>query len=98
MGGGQFKQAVKQIIEAESQPIKQLEAHKAKEQARLKLFQEFKTKFAGMDKAISDLSNFQTFREFKVDLGDGQNQASVTVDKNKAQPGSYKIEVSDLAA
>jgi flagellar hook-associated protein 2 len=98
IGGGQFKQAVKQIIEAESQPIRQLEAHKAKEQSRLKLFQEFKTKFAGMDKAISDLSNFQTFREYKVDLGDGANQASVTIDKTKAQPGSYKIQIDELAA
>jgi flagellar hook-associated protein 2 len=98
MGGGQFKQAVKQIIEAEGQPIRQLEAHKAKEQSRLKLFQEFKTKFAGMDKAIQDLSNFQTFREFKVDLGDGQNFASVTIDKTKAQPGAYKIQIDDLAA
>lgn len=98
MGGGQFKQAVKAIIEAEGQPIRQLEAHKAKEQARLKLFQEFKSKFSGMDKAISDLSDFQKFRELKVDLGDGATQASVTVDKNKAQPGSYSIQIDQLAA
>jgi flagellar hook-associated protein 2 len=98
MGGGQFKQAVKAIIEAESQPIRTLEAHKAKEQSRLKLFQEFKSKFQGMDKAIQDLTNFQAFREYKVDLGDGQNLASVTVDKSKAQPGAYKIEINDLAA
>jgi flagellar hook-associated protein 2 len=98
MGGGQFKQAVKSIIEAEGQPIRQLEAHKAKEQERLKLFQEFKGKFAGMDKAIAELSNFQSFRELKVDLGDGQAYAAVTIDKTKAQPGTYKIQIDDLAA
>jgi flagellar hook-associated protein 2 len=98
MGGGQFKQAVKSIIEAEGQPIRQLEGHKAKEQQRLKLFQEFKAKFAGMDKAIADLNNFQSFRELKVDMGEGQTLASVTLDKSKAQPGTYKIQIDDLAS
>jgi flagellar hook-associated protein 2 len=98
MGGGQFKQAVQQIIEAERQPIHQLEARKAQEDARLKLFQEFKGKFQGLDKAISELTSFKKFRELKSDLGDGANIASVTVDKDKAQPGSYNLEVTQLAA
>lgn len=98
VGGGQFKQEVKNIIEAESQPIKQLEARKAREEARLKLFQEFKGKFTGIDKAINEISSFNKFRELKVDLGDGASLASVTVDKEKAHPGVYKIEVEELAA
>lgn len=97
VGGGQFKQAVKQIIEAESQPIKQLEGRKAREDARLKLFQEFRGKFAGIDKAIGELSTFSKFRELKADLGDGANIASVTIDKEKAQPGTYEIKVEQLA-
>lgn len=97
VGGGQFKQAVKQIMEAESQPLKQLEARKAREDARLKLFQEFKGKFAGVDKAIAELSSFNKFRELKADLGDGANIASVTIDKDKAQPGTYEITVEQLA-
>jgi flagellar hook-associated protein 2 len=98
VGGGQFKEAVRQIIEAESQPIKVLEARKAKEDARLKLFQEFKTKFGGLDKAISEIATFSKFRELKVDLGDGGNLVSVTLDKDKAEPGVYNIEIDDLAA
>jgi flagellar hook-associated protein 2 len=97
IGGGQFKQAVKAIIEAESQPIKQLEARKATEETRSKLFQEFKAKFAGVDKTLQDLSNFRQFRELKVDLGDGANVAAVTVDKNVAEPGTYQIGVEQLA-
>ena len=97
IGGGQFKQAVKQIIEAESQPIHQIEAHKAKEQARLKLFQEFKGKFSGVDKAVSELASFNKFRELKIDMGDGTNLAQVTVDKEKAQPGTYNITIDELA-
>ncbi|MDR3608843.1 MAG: flagellar filament capping protein FliD [Oligoflexia bacterium] len=98
MGGGQFKQAVQQIIEAESQPIKQLQARKAQEDTRLKLFQEFKTKFQGLDKALGELSSFRSFRELKADLGDGSALASVTIDKDKASPGNYQVEINQLAA
>src|SRR5262249_2041134 len=97
IGGGQFKQAIKQIMEAESQPVKQLEARKTQEESKLKLFQDFKTRFGGLTKALSEIGNFKTFRELKVDMGDGQNLASVTVDKDKAELGSYDIEVTELA-
>lgn len=95
--GGQFTQAIKQIMEAERQPVKQLESRKAKEEARLKLFGEFKSKFAGFDAAVSQFSNFNRFKEYKVDLGDGANLVGVTIDKEKVQPGSYEIEVAQLA-
>lgn len=97
VGGGQFKAAVQQIMEAERQPVHQLEQRKATEQAKLKLFQDFKTRFAGLDKALGELADFRKFREFKVDLGDGSNIVSATVDKDRAQPGTYDIEVKELA-
>jgi flagellar hook-associated protein 2 len=97
IGGGQFKQAVKAIVEAESQPIKALEGRKAQEQARQKLFGEFKSKFMGIDKSLQELSDFKKFRELKVDVGDGANVAGVTVDKDRAEPGVYQIQVDQLA-
>ncbi len=98
IGGGQFKQAVQQMIEAEKQPIKNLEARKAKEDTRLKLFQEFKSKFSGFDKVLNEISSFKKFRDLKVDLGNGENQVSVTIDKGKAEPGQYLIKIDELAA
>jgi flagellar hook-associated protein 2 len=98
MGGGQFKQAVAAIIEAEGQPIKQLQAHKAQQEARLKLFGEFKGKVSALDKALEDLGTFRKLRELKSDLGDGATLAGVTVDKEKATAGSYQIEIDQLAA
>ncbi len=98
MGGGQFKQAVKQIIEAESQPIKAVEARKATEESKLKLFQDFKSKFQGLDKVLAEISNFKKFRELKAELGDGESLMSVTLDKEKAEAGSYQIEIQELAA
>lgn len=97
VGGGQFKQAIQKIIEAESQPITSLNARKGKEEARMKLFQEFKGKFNGFDKTLTDLSTFHKFRELKVDLGDGEKLASVTVDKETAEPGRYELKVNQLA-
>ncbi len=98
MGGGQFKQAVAQLIEIEGQPIKAMQGRKAKEEMRMKLFQEFKTKFSGLDKALNEMTTFRKFRELKVDLGDGTNLVNVTVDKDKAETGQYQLEVSQLAA
>ncbi|MBC7385912.1 MAG: flagellar filament capping protein FliD [Cryobacterium sp.] len=95
--GGQLSSALKAIIEAERQPIKQLEVRKGKEEQRMKLFQEFKGKFANFDRTLSEFSDFNKFKEFKVDLGDGANNLSVTIDKTKVQPGSYDIEIASLA-
>jgi flagellar hook-associated protein 2 len=88
---------VKQIIEAESQPIRQLEKRKQVEEAKVKLFQDFKSKFSGVDKALGEVGTLNKFREFKVDMGDGANFVSVTMDKDKVQPGNYEIQVDQLA-
>ncbi len=98
VGGGQFKQAAQSLIDIESQPLKALGARKTKEEARLKLFQEFKTKFNGFDKLLEEISSFRKFRELKADLGDGSNLASIVIDKEKAEPGQYSIQVDQLAS
>lgn len=97
VGGGQFKQLVKQVIEAERAPVKQLESRKTREEAKIKLFQDFKSKFNNIQKSIDDISSMKKLREFKVDLGDGSSQMSITIDKEKAEPGTYEIEVDKLA-
>lgn len=98
VGGGQFKAAAQQIIEAESQPLKAMNARKGKEEARLKLFQEFKSKFGNLDKLIGEIATFRKFRELKVDLGDGVDLMSATVLKEVAEPGQYEIQIDELAA
>ena len=97
IGGGQFKAALQQIMESERQPIKTLEARKAHEEARMKLFQEFKTKFSELNTVLDDFKDFRKFRELKVDLGNGKDLISVTLDKERAQPGSYTLEIDALA-
>src|SRR6476659_5963290 len=98
MGGGQFKQVVATIIEAERQPIKAMEGRKQIEQAKLKLFQDFKGKVSGLGKTVDEISSLTKLREYKIDYGDGDHIASVTVDKEKVKPGTYEIQVDQLAA
>jgi flagellar hook-associated protein 2 len=97
VGGGQFKLALQQIMELERQPVKILEKKKTNEDAKLKLFQEFKNKFSGLDRSLEELSNFKNFRELKAELGDGASMMSVTIDKDKASTGSYTMKINQLA-
>jgi flagellar hook-associated protein 2 len=97
MGGGQFKEAIKQIMEAERQPLKQLETRKGREEAKMKLFQDFKGKFANFDNTLVQFTNFRKFREIKAEMGDGDKLIGVSIDKEKAVPGSYQVEVLQLA-
>ncbi len=97
IGGGQFQAAIKAIIEAESQPIKNMQAQKAREETKLKLFNEFKQKFSGFDKTLAEFTDFRKFRELKVDLGDGKGFVEVSIDKERAVPGTYSLQVDQLA-
>ena len=98
MGGGQLKQALNAIIESEKQPINALTKRKDAEQAKLKLFGEFKSKYGTLQSAVDSLSGQKKFRELKAELGDGDKMMSVTIDKDKAQIGSWEVEVRELAS
>ncbi len=97
MGGGQFKQALNAIIEAEKVPIKSLEKRKQTEESRLKLFGEFKGKFTGLQTALDSMIGFNKFKELKAELGTGSTIMDVSIDKEKANVGSWEVEVKELA-
>ncbi len=97
MGGGQFKSAMNAIIEAEKQPIKALEKRKEHENARLKLFGDFKTKFNTLRSSLSSVIGFNKFKELKAELGDGGQFMTVNIDKEKANVGSWDVEIKELA-
>lgn len=97
MGGGQFKQALNAIIEAEKAPIKTLESRKQVEQSRLKLFGEFKSKFAGLQGTLNSAIGYNKFKELKAEVGEGKDLIEVTLDKEIANAGSWEIEVKELA-
>jgi flagellar hook-associated protein 2 len=97
MGGGQFKSAMNAIIEAEKQPIKALEKRKENENAKLKLFGDFKSKFTTLRSSLSSVIGFDKFKELKAELGDGGQFMTVSLDKEKANVGSWDVEIKELA-
>ncbi len=96
LGGGRFKQYVKDIINAEREPIRQIENRKAKEQEKLKLVQEFTQRVRKLPEIYRELDSMKKFRELKADYP-AKDLLDVTVDKDFAQPGEYQLEVTQLA-
>ncbi len=98
IGGGQFKRFVEQLIEIERQPIRQMQARKLEQEEKLKTFRGFKATFSKLSAGLDSVSTLKKFRELKADLGDGESLMDITIDKEKAQPGSYQIQIDELAA
>lgn len=96
VGGGKFKQFVRDIINAERQPIRQIEARKNKEKERLKLIQEFSARVRKIPDTLKELNTFKKFREVKADWS-AKDQVNVTLDKNLVQTGEYQVEILQLA-
>ncbi len=96
LGNGKFKQVVRELVNAEREPIRQLEARKAKENERLKLFQEFLGKMRKLPEVYKELDSFRKFRELKAEWP-AKDQLDVLIDKDIAETGEYQIEVTQLA-
>ena len=97
MGGGKFKAAVEAIMQAESQPVRQLENRKAKVEKKVETFQKFRTAFNELASWLDGLSSYRQFRELKVDTGIGKDLVDVTIDKDTAETGSWQLLVDEMA-
>ncbi len=96
IASGLPKDIVQRLVDAEREPIRQLEAKKANEQARLKLAQDLMGKVSSITAGIKDLTKFRNFRDLATVSG-RPDLMDVSVDKSIADPGSYQIEVKQLA-
>ncbi|NOT79450.1 MAG: flagellar filament capping protein FliD [Bacteriovoracaceae bacterium] len=89
------KDIVKQIISAEQIPVQNMEKQKSK-------IQEKKTLVDQLVKLVEDVrgnltlnASARSLRELKVDTND--DIVGVAIDKNRAVPGAYQVEVMALA-
>ena len=87
---------VEQIIEAEKQPIKSMQAAKGKSESKLKLVTDLETKVGDIRKGLSELASARGFSDIKLTSGD-PNVLSGTVDAGASKPGSWNLEVVKLA-
>ncbi|MCB0356134.1 MAG: flagellar filament capping protein FliD [Bdellovibrionales bacterium] len=87
---------VDQLIEAERQPIKNLENRKGKTQAKLDLVNDFSSRISKLTESIGTLASTRGFNDIKLLSGD-PNIVQGVIDPGLAVPGSYNIEVVQLA-
>lgn len=96
LGSGLPPNIVDQLMEAEKMPIKTIEKSKGKEENRLKLVTELETKLNAITGSIGALASTRGFSDIKVSSGD-PNVVQGAVDPTKSVPGSWNVEVIELA-
>ncbi|MFZ4713005.1 MAG: flagellar filament capping protein FliD [Bacteriovoracaceae bacterium] len=89
------KDIVKQLVEAEKIPIQQMEARKSKIEDKKKLLNELIGLVEGIRGDIAKNGTSMSLKELKVDTNN--EIVGVAVDKTKAKPGSYQLEVLEMA-
>ncbi len=87
---------VDQLIEAERIPVKQMETKKMKLEEKAKLVADLDTKVQAIRGSLGELANTRGFTDVKLTSGD-PTILSGTVDPSQYQPGSWNVEVVQLA-
>ncbi len=95
INSGLPKDIVKQIIEAEKIPLQKMEARKGKIENKKALLNDLIDRVKKLEGAVYANKGARSFREFNVNISGEGIKASV--DKNVAEPGTYQIEVLQLA-
>jgi flagellar hook-associated protein 2 len=95
IGTGLPKDIVQQLLKAEQVPIEQLQVRKAKIENKKKLLEELSGHVSSLRDNLGRNKSAKEFRELKVKTDD--KLVGVTIDKAAAIPGSYKLEVLELA-
>ena len=96
MASGLPPNIVEQIMEAERIPIKTMEASKGKSESKLNLVNDLDGKVSEITKSLSELVGTRGFANNKFNVGD-PNIIGGTVDPETSIPGSWSIEVMQLA-
>ncbi len=87
---------VDKLIEAERQPIKNIEKQKGKSENRLKLVGELETKLNAITGTIGTLASTKGFQDIKLMSGD-PNIIQGAVDPGSGAKGNWNVEVMQLA-
>jgi flagellar hook-associated protein 2 len=95
IGTGLPKDIVKQIVAAEKIPLQQMEVRKKKLENKQSLITDLMKRVETLRGSVYANKSDRSFKEFSVNIsGDG---IGATVDKNVVRPGSYQIEIMQLA-
>lgn len=87
---------VDQVVEAERLPVKSMQEKKTKVEDKIKLVQDFETKLNDITKNLSTMIGARGFSDMKLNSS-FPDIISGTLDPDKAVPGEWNIEVTQLA-
>ncbi len=87
---------VDQVIEAERQPMKQIEAKKVGVEDKVKLVSDFETKINDITKNLTSLMGRRGFVDKKFSSSSAET-IDGTVDPDVAEPGQWTLQVEQLA-
>lgn len=96
MASGLPPNIVEQIMEAERIPIKQMTDKKAGDEDKLKLVSDLESKISEIPKSLSELVSVRGFQNNKLTSG-APDIINGVVDPESALPGSWQVEVLQLA-
>lgn len=96
MASGLPPNIVDQIMDAERIPLKQMNEKKAVDEDKLKLVSDLESKVQEIPKSLAELVGVRGFQNNKLTSGD-PNIIGGVVDPESAIPGSWQVEVMQLA-
>ena len=97
-GNPQLQRAMAKIVKAEQRPIDKVDEKIAKIENKANLVKDLKNKFIDMREAVKPFKSVTEFRELIGISSDPAILSASTIDKAKATPGTYDIEVLGLAS
>ena len=95
IGTGLPKDIVQQLVKAERIPIQKMNVAKSKVEERKGLVEDLSSRIQGARDKLRESSTAKSLTEFVVDTD--ESVVDVSVDKNIAQTGNYRIEVVQMA-
>jgi flagellar hook-associated protein 2 len=87
---------VDQLVNAERQPIRNLEDRRGKIEVKLNLVEDLETKLRAVESSLGTLASAKGFSDIKLESGD-PNVVQGSVDPTLAPKGNWNIEVMELA-
>jgi flagellar hook-associated protein 2 len=96
-GNPQLQKALNKIVRLEQKPIDKVDEKIAKIDNKLGLVKELKTKFSDIKSALVPFKSVKEFRDLKAMSSHPDIVNPSSIDKEKALPGTFELEVVSLA-
>ncbi len=96
-GNPQLQKAINKIVRLEQRPIDKVDEKIAQVDNKMNLVKDLKTKFTDIKTALTPFKSVKDFRDLKAFSSHPEIVNPSSIDKDKALPGTFELEVVNLA-